>query len=258
MRPRHQDTIRDQFTRQAVPFSQAPSIRDEAALQLLVEACGARATEIALDVACGPGLVVCAFARAAAHAAGIDATPAMIARARSLQAERRLGNVAWYVGDASRLPFAAGAFDVVTCRFAFHHFERPASVLAEMVRACRPGGAVLVCDALASDDPAKAAAFNAMERLRDPSTVRFLALAELQELFAAAGLPAPEPRFYRVPAELEGLMQVSFPAEGDGEAVRRMIIDSVAGDSLGMATRLDGARYKFAYPAVVLVARKPA
>ena len=182
----------------------------------------------------------------------------MIARARALQAQLGLGNVAWHVGDAARLPFAAGAFDIVTCRFAFHHFEQPASVLAEMVRVCRPGGAVLLCDAFASDDPAKAAAFNAMERLRDPSTVRFMALAELQALFAAAGLPAPEARFYRVQAELEGLLKVSFPAEGDREIVRRMIVDSVAHDSLGLATRLDGGRYKFAYPAVVLVARKPA
>jgi ubiquinone/menaquinone biosynthesis C-methylase UbiE len=253
----HQDTIRDQFTKQAIPFSEAASIKDEAALALLVEAAGAAAGQRTLDVACGPGLVVCAFARVGAHAAGIDATPAMIARARTLQAETALENVAWHVGDAAQLPFPADVFDIVTCRFAFHHFERPASVLAEMIRVCRPGGAVLVCDAFASDDPTKASAFNAMERLRDPSTVRFLTLAELQELFAAAGLPGPDARFYRVPAELEGLMKVSFPATGNGEIVRRMITQSVAHDSLGLSTRFDGARYKFAYPAVVLVARKP-
>jgi ubiquinone/menaquinone biosynthesis C-methylase UbiE len=253
----HQDTIRDQFTRQAVPFSQAPSIKDEAALALLVEAAGAAAGQRTLDVACGPGLVVCAFARVVAHAAGIDATPAMIDRARALQQDRGLTNVEWHVGAAEQLPFESGRFDAVTCRFAFHHFEQPARVLAEMIRVARPGGAVLACDGIASDDPAKAAAFNTMERLRDPSTVRFLTLAELHGLFADAGLPPPAQRFYRVPAELEGLMKVSFPHGNDGELVRRMIIGSAADDSLGMGTVFDGTRYTFAYPAAVLVSRKP-
>jgi ubiquinone/menaquinone biosynthesis C-methylase UbiE len=253
----HQDTIRDQFTRQAVPFSRAASIRDEAALALLVEAAGAAAGQRTLDVACGPGLVVCAFARVVAHATGIDATPAMIDRARRLQQDAGLANVAWHVGDAAQLPFRADNFDTVSCRFAFHHFEQPAHVLAEMIRVCRPGGTVVVCDAFASDDPAKAAAFNTMERLRDPSTVRFLTLAELQRLFAEAALPSPEARFYRVAAELEGLMKVSFPHGNDGEIVRRMIVASAQNDSLGMATAFDGARYTLSYPAVVLVARKP-
>ncbi len=39
-----------------------------------------------------------------------------------------------------------------------------------------PGGRIVLCDAVASDDPVKAAAFNAMERFRDPSTVEFRTL----------------------------------------------------------------------------------
>jgi hypothetical protein len=113
-----------------------------------------------------------------------------------------------------------------------------------------------VCDGFASDDAAKAAAFNTMERLRDPSTVRFLTLPELHALFADAGLAPPAARFYRVPAELEGLMKVSFPTGDDGAIVRRMIVASAADDSLGMGTVFDGARYTFAYPAVVVVSRK--
>ena len=61
----HQDTIRDQFTKQAIPFSNAPGVRDEEALRLLVDFTGAGPDDTVLDVACGPGLVVCAFARVA-------------------------------------------------------------------------------------------------------------------------------------------------------------------------------------------------
>ena len=80
----HRDQILEQFTRQAVPFSTAPGIKDERALTLLVEASGAGPDDTVLDVACGPGLVVAAFARVARHATGIDVTPAMLARGREV------------------------------------------------------------------------------------------------------------------------------------------------------------------------------
>ena len=54
--PSHRDTIVDQFSRQAVPFSTAAPIRDERALQLVVAAAATGADDTVLDVACGPGL----------------------------------------------------------------------------------------------------------------------------------------------------------------------------------------------------------
>lgn len=63
----HQDLILEQFTRQAAPFSTAKAIADERALQLLVEFSGAGREDTLLDVGCGGGLVVCAFARAASY-----------------------------------------------------------------------------------------------------------------------------------------------------------------------------------------------
>src|SRR5262245_25962046 len=59
----HRDLILDQFTRQATPFSTARTIASEEALRMLVTACGAGPDDTVLDVACGGGLVVCAFAR---------------------------------------------------------------------------------------------------------------------------------------------------------------------------------------------------
>src|SRR5437667_9187061 len=102
--PAHRDLIVEQFTRQAVPFSTAPGVRDEEALRLLVDFTGAGPEDTVLDVACGPGLVVCALAAVVRHATGIDVTPAMIERARALAAEKGLGNVTWQVGDVLPLP----------------------------------------------------------------------------------------------------------------------------------------------------------
>ena len=76
--PAHRDLIVEQFTKQAVPFSTAPGVRDEEALRLLVDFTGAGPEDTVLDVACGPGLVVCALAAVVRHAIGIDVTPAMV------------------------------------------------------------------------------------------------------------------------------------------------------------------------------------
>ena len=257
--PAHRDLIVEQFTKQAVPFSTAPGVRDEEALRLLVDFTGAGPEDTVLDVACGPGLVVCALAAVVRHATGIDVTPAMIERARALAAEKGLGNVTWQVGDVLPLPYPDGAFSLVVSRFAVHHFPEPSAVLAEMKRVCAPGGRVALVDVAASEDPAKAAALNRMEKLRDPSHVRALTLAELRALFGEVGLPAPRAAFYQLKSELEGLLERSFPEAGDAERVRRMLIDSLADDGLGLGTRRrGGGEIVFAYPVAVLAAGKRA
>ncbi len=257
--PAHRDLIVEQFTKQAVPFSTAPGVRDEEALRLLVDFTGAGLDDTVLDVACGPGLVVCALAGVVRHATGIDVTPAMIERARTLAAEKGLANVSWHVGDVLPLPYPDGGFSIIVSRFAFHHFPEPRAVLAEMKRVCAPGGRVVLVDVAASEDPAKAAALNRMEKLRDPSHVRALTLAELEGLFAEVGLPAPRAAFYQLKSELEGLLERSFPEAGDAERVRRMLIDSLADDGLGLGTRRrGGGEIVFAYPVAVLAAGKRA
>jgi len=82
MTPTIQTTL-DQSTRQAAAFADAPQIQDEAALRLLLELTQAGPTDAVLDVACGPGLVVCAFAAVVRQAVGIDQVPAMLDRARA-------------------------------------------------------------------------------------------------------------------------------------------------------------------------------
>ena len=246
--------ILDQFSRQAVPFSTSPGIKDEQALRLIVEFSGAGPEDTVLDVACGGGIVVCAFARVVRHATGIDLTPAMIERARSLQAEQGLSNISWKQGDVLPLPWPDGAFSIVTSRFAFHHFLDPRAVLAEMRRVCAPGGKVVVIDTEASPDVAKAAEFNRMEKLRDPSHVRAMPLTELRGLFPQAGLPAPRGTSYRLEGELEALLGRSFPLAGDADKIREIFAASLGDDRLGIPMAREDARIRYAYPVAVLVA----
>jgi ubiquinone/menaquinone biosynthesis C-methylase UbiE len=250
----HRESILDQFTRQAVPFSTAPSIQDEAALRLIVEFAGATPEDTVLDVACGGGLVVCAFARVVRHATGIDITPAMLERARALAVEAGLTNVSWTLGDVSPLPYPDASFSIVTSRFAFHHFLEPSAVLGEMTRVCTPGGEVVVVDSAPAPD--KADAFNRLEKLRDPSHVRAMPLAELQDLFRRAGLPAPRVASYRLESDLDSLLARSFPRREDVPEIRRIFAQAVEDDRPDIRARRDGERIRYGYPVAVLAATR--
>jgi SAM-dependent methyltransferase len=254
----HQGLILDQFTRQATVFSTAPSITDEEALRMIVEAARPGPNDTVLDVACGPGIVLCAFAPHVREATGIDMTPAMLERARKLAADKGLSNVAWRQGDVYSLPYDDGSFTIVVTRFSFHHFLDPAAVLREMVRVCAPRGRIVVVDDYASEDPAKAAAFNRLEKLRDPSHARNLTLTELRGLFATVGLSEPQTTFYELRSDVASLLARSFPNAGDDVKIIEMFRASAADDRLGIPIRLDADKIHFAYPVAIFAAQRPA
>jgi SAM-dependent methyltransferase len=210
-----------------------------------------------LDVACGGGLVVCAFAPHVKHATGIDMTPAMLERARALAAEKGVANVTWREGDVEHLPFPDASFSIVATRFAVHHFLRPEAVFAEMVRVCRPGGRIVVVDTCASPDPRKAAEFNRLEKLRDPSHARCLSLDELKWLYRAAGLGEPRASSYELRDEVQNLLARSFPNPGDEQKIIDLFAASIEDDGLGIPVRRAGDRIEYAYPVAILAADRP-
>lgn len=250
----HNARILDQFTRQAVPFSQSPSVSNQKALEFIVSSASAGPDDTVLDVACGPGLLACAFAHVVRHATGIDLTPAMLEQARKAQQEQRLTNVTWEQGDVTRLPYPDAHFSIVSCRFVFHHLQDPLMVLREMARVCKPGGRVVVADMAPAPD--KADALNAEERLRDPSHVRAMPEEELRGLFSQAGLPEPTAGHYRVECDLDDLLSRSFPNPGDEQRIRTMFFDSIATDAMDLNTRVEDGKIYYSFPVAVLVNKK--
>jgi ubiquinone/menaquinone biosynthesis C-methylase UbiE len=255
--PTHQELIRDQFTRQATVFNAAVPIANADALNKIVAAANPGPDDRVLDVACGGGLVAMVFAPQVRHATGIDVTPAMLDRARQSAAEKGLANTSWDQGDVTTLPYPDGAFTIVATRFSFHHFLDPLAVLREMVRVCAPGGRVVVVDSCPSEDAAKAAAFNRLELLRDPSHARALPLSELRRLFAAAGLGGLRVTFTELRDEVRNLLARSYPNPGDAVKIIEMFRASASDDSLGIPVRLDGDTIHYAYPVAIVAAVRP-
>ncbi|WP_328466194.1 methyltransferase domain-containing protein [Actinoplanes sp. NBC_00393] len=95
----------------------------------LVEAAGVRPGERVLDVACGTGIVARTAAGRSGAVTGVDRNDAMLAVARRIRPELR-----WQLGDAHRLPFADGSFDVALSQAALMFFDDPVAALREMGR----------------------------------------------------------------------------------------------------------------------------
>lgn len=81
---------------------------------------------------------------------GLDATPAMVARAAAkAEARRRVGRPAaatFVVGDLLDLPFPDASFAAVTVGWGLRNVADLERALREMVRVTRPGGRVVCLD----------------------------------------------------------------------------------------------------------------
>lgn len=249
----HQSRIIDQFSRQAVPFTQIPGHYD--AMQVLIEMSGVTKKDVILDVACGPGMVACEFAKHSYQVTGIDITPAMIEQAAKRQQEQGLSNVSWQVGTATPLPFADNSFSLVLTRYSYHHLLTPAEALAEMIRVCKPGGRVLVADV--AIESSKSAAYDRLEILRDPSHTHALTREEFSALFLNSGLQNCKQSAYGVDIELEAQLRASFPKPGDEVVIRKMVTDDVGVDTIGINARMAEGKFVYTVPIAVYVGTKP-
>ena len=136
----------------------------------LVQLAAPRPGLSALDVCCGTGDLAKALARCGAETVGLDFSQAMLEVARrgpgaeprgdpqALGADARgpmdRGRVAGFVlGDAQRLPFPDGSFDIVTVGYGLRNLASWEAGLREMQRVARPGGRLLVLDFGKPDDP---------------------------------------------------------------------------------------------------------
>lgn len=248
----HDAEIIDQFTRQAIPFTELPGHLDS--IQMLIEMAKVKEDDTVLDVACGPGMVTCEFARIASHVTGIDITEKMIEQAKKRQSEFGLKNLSWDIGTVLPLPYALNTFSAVVTRYSFHHFLDPKAVLKEMCRVCRSGGVVLIADAALPAD--KVDAYNRMEKLRDPSHTQALSFDEWEKLMVESGLKNLRRGCYRVEMELEKQLKASFPKPGDDEKIRNIFRNDIGVNSLGMDAHWEGSEIHFSYPISIYVGNK--
>jgi len=103
-----------------------------------------RAGERVLDVACGTGNTALAARARGAAVTGLDLTPELLVVARERAAEEGYGDITWKEGDAEKMPFADGAFDVVVSSCGLMFAPDQQKVADEVGRVTRRGGRIAI------------------------------------------------------------------------------------------------------------------
>lgn len=140
------------------------------------------------DAGCGAGLALQLSHARGAKVTGLDASPGLLAFART-----RLANADLRVGEIEELPFADQSFDVVTAFNSIQYAVNPPHAVAELARVCRPGGRVAIG---VWGDPARCETEALFARLRSlapppPGTPAPLAMSDagvVEALLTDAGL----------------------------------------------------------------------
>lgn len=117
-----------------------------------LEAIQLRGDERILDMGSGLGQFSIAIAHAAAFRGqilGIERDAQQLATARKNLSESKLQSIEFRQGDAFHPPLSEEeweTFDVAHTRFLLEHLPQPERVVAQMVRAVRPGGRIILID----------------------------------------------------------------------------------------------------------------
>ena len=210
----------DVWSQRADAFRESATHREGPDLDLLVEWCEPARDVKVLDVATGGGHVARRLREEGATVITVDRAPGMRPDV---------------VSTAEELPFADGAFDVVTCRIAAHHFPDIRRAIAEMARVTQ--GLVVIEDNVFVGEDVEAA-----ERLRDPTHVRCYSEDEWKEMLTEAGLEVEQlMHFERRTNVGEWLARVDTPPE-DARRVRELLAERIDDGLLTLDTIVVSAR----------------
>jgi SAM-dependent methyltransferase len=218
------DAVRARFAANADRVAES-SLRRLPALETgIADFVQPKGDERVLDVGTGTGPLAFALAPRVREVVGIDLVPELLERGREYAGDR-YPNVELRQGDVADLDVETGTFDLVCERAVLHHVPRPELVLAEMTRATRPGGRLLVIDQLAPVDPLDAIELDRFERARDPSHTRLLSDGDLRALFEANSLMLIRSRVNTHDRELDPYLDLAG-CEGEAREHARSLAPS--------------------------------
>ncbi len=237
------DKVREQFGRTAEGYVRDEGFADSEDLAEAARLLQPTAEDVMLDVACGGGHTALYFSPLVRSVVASDLTMQMLKRAQEyLSEEGGVENVTFREADAEDLPFPAGAFTLLTCRIAPHHFPDVPRALREFFRVLRRGGRMVIIDTLLPEDPEVAEFYQTMEKMRDPTHIRAFTREEWVQMAEEAGFTVHETKVFpkthdfqkwarRAGLNREGVQKLNaFFAQAPAKVQNHFQIETFAGE----------------------------
>jgi ubiquinone/menaquinone biosynthesis C-methylase UbiE len=136
---------REYFNQLAPKWDQMTSEQTKVRLASLVKELGIKPGDTILDIGSGTGILLPHLHKSTngkSRVVSLDIAEEMLKRARSNGLQDNIGYVH---GDASSLPLANEAFDMVICYSCFPHFRNKTKALREIARVLKEGGRLAIC-----------------------------------------------------------------------------------------------------------------
>ena len=200
----------DVWSQRAEAFRESPTHREGPDLDLLVEWCEPGPEVKVLDVATGGGHVARRLREEGCTVVTVDPAPGMKADV---------------LAPADHLPFADGAFDVVTCRIAPHHFPDIRAAVQEMARV---SNSLLVIE----DNVYRGDEVEEAERLRDPTHVRCYSEDEWKELVTGVGFEVEQVEHFDRRQSFEAWLARVDAAPAATVRIRELLADDIDGEGM--------------------------
>jgi SAM-dependent methyltransferase len=164
----------------------------------------------ALDIGSGVGWVIAQLlAAGAAHVDGVDIAPTSVAHLR----ERFPGSdIQCHALGSGRLPFADGAYDLVTMMDVAYHItddELLGSGIADIARVLRDDGALILTDGFGPDvvEPAEHVRFRSLASWRRVAEAAGLELTTTAPLYAWLSRDVEESVLRALPGRVRGAVE---------------------------------------------------
>ncbi|MBU4221808.1 MAG: methyltransferase domain-containing protein [Euryarchaeota archaeon] len=247
------ESAKIQFGKQAEAYAKGNIFVDVVHLSEVVKRSGVEKNHRVLDIATGAGFLALEFAKSAETVLGCDLTLNMILKAREKEKTSGLENTGFLLSDVESLPFPDESFDIVSCRFAFHHFPNPEKALLEMIRVCRDR--LVLVDGVSSEDMEKSIFHNSIEKMRDPSHVRINALSEIEEMFNEAGADITDITHWEISQDFEEWMRRAGTDEKQQKIIEDLMLQSQDGDRTGLQVTQEKGKIGFTYDTIILTAK---
>ena len=248
------DDPRAFFSKHAKDYDQSTSHASGPDLAMLTALVEPNSQDRLLDVAAGTGHTALHLRPHVASATLVDLTPEMLAQARRAAIEKGL-SVETVLADATAIPLPDGAFSVITCRRAAHHFPDVPAFLQEAYRLLSPGGRLAIAD-MTADDYA-ISLLNQMERLRDSSHVAALAPGAWRQELVQAGFDVRAVQLQEEPYTLTRWLQPVKAEDVDMAALHALLEGATTAQRLALGIRQDGGGWHLTKRRVVVLARRP-